>query len=67
MQYIAPYCGCSIAEHFMYNGGDTLVVYDDLSKHAVALSLIHIYWKRRWSLWISAQARTPWRMRNARY
>jgi len=36
MQYIAPYCGCAIAEHFMYAGKDVLVVYDDLSKHAVA-------------------------------
>ncbi|MCL1965015.1 MAG: F0F1 ATP synthase subunit alpha, partial [Firmicutes bacterium] len=36
MQYIAPYCGCAIAEQFMYAGRDALVVYDDLSKHAVA-------------------------------
>lgn len=36
MQYIAPYCGCAIAEQFMYSGKDVLVVYDDLSKHAVA-------------------------------
>lgn len=36
MQYIAPYCGCAIAEQFMYSGRDVLVVYDDLSKHAVA-------------------------------
>jgi len=36
LQYIAPYAGCSIAEHFTYNGGHTLVIYDDLSKHAVA-------------------------------
>jgi len=36
LQYIAPYSGCSIAEHFMHQGKETLVVYDDLSKHAVA-------------------------------
>ncbi len=36
MQYIAPYAACAIAEEFMYAGRDTLVVYDDLSKHAVA-------------------------------
>ncbi len=36
MQYIAPYCGCAIAERFMYSSKDVLIVYDDLSKHAVA-------------------------------
>ncbi|MBR6311501.1 MAG: F0F1 ATP synthase subunit alpha [Oscillospiraceae bacterium] len=36
MQYIAPYAACAIAEYFMYSGRDALVVYDDLSKHAVA-------------------------------
>jgi len=36
MQYLAPYAGCSIAEQFMYDGKDALVIYDDLSKHAVA-------------------------------
>lgn len=36
MQYIAPYTGCSLAEYFMYKGKDVLIVYDDLSKHAVA-------------------------------
>lgn len=43
MQYIAPYSGCAIGEYFMYKGKDVLVVYDDLSKHAVsyrALSLL---------------------------
>lgn len=35
-QYIAPYCACSIAEYFMEKGKDVLIVYDDLSKHAVA-------------------------------
>ena len=35
-QYIAPYAGCSIGEYFMHKGKDVLVIYDDLSKHAVA-------------------------------
>jgi F-type H+-transporting ATPase subunit alpha len=36
MLYVAPYAGCAMGEHFMYNGKDVLVIYDDLSKHAVA-------------------------------
>ncbi|MGH2628044.1 MAG: F0F1 ATP synthase subunit alpha, partial [Anaerolineales bacterium] len=43
LQYIAPYSGCAMAEHFMYKGGHTLCVYDDLTKQAAAyrqLSLI---------------------------
>ena len=43
LQYIAPYAGCSIGEYFMHKGKDVLVIYDDLSKHAVvyrALSLL---------------------------
>ena len=36
LQYIAPFSACAIAEYFMYGGKDVLVVYDDLSKHAVA-------------------------------
>ena len=36
MQYIAPYAGCSLAEYFMNNGQDVLIIYDDLSKHAIA-------------------------------
>ncbi len=36
LQYIAPYCGCSLGEYFMEQGKDVLIVYDDLSKHAVA-------------------------------
>ncbi len=36
LQYIAPYSGCAIAEYFMKKGKDVLIVYDDLSKHAVA-------------------------------
>ncbi len=36
LQYLAPYAGCAIGEYFMHDGEDVLVVYDDLSKHAVA-------------------------------
>lgn len=36
LQYIAPYAGCALAEYFMNSGRDALIVYDDLSKHAVA-------------------------------
>ena len=36
LQYIAPYSGTALAEYFMYQGKDVLIVYDDLSKHAVA-------------------------------
>ena len=36
LQYIAPYAGTAMAEHFMFNGGHALIVYDDLSKQAVA-------------------------------
>ena len=36
LQYIAPYCGCSLGEYFMEQGKDVLIVYDDLSKHAAA-------------------------------
>ena len=36
LQYIAPYAGCALAEYFMYQGQDVLIVYDDLSKHAIA-------------------------------
>jgi len=46
MQYVAPYCGCTIAEHFMHAGRDTLVVYDDLSKQATAYRQISLLLRR---------------------
>lgn len=46
LQYIAPYCGCAIAEEFMYNGKDVLIVFDDLSKHAVAYRTMSLLLKR---------------------
>ena len=46
MQYIAPYAGCAIGEHFMHQGKDVLVVYDDLSKHAVAYRAISLLIRR---------------------
>ncbi|NLL80937.1 MAG: F0F1 ATP synthase subunit alpha [Tissierellia bacterium] len=42
MQYIAPYAGCSIAEEWMHRGKDVLIIYDDLSKHAVAYRAISL-------------------------
>ena len=46
MQYLAPYAACAVAEHFMYQGQDTLVVYDDLSKHAVAYRTMSLLLRR---------------------
>ena len=46
LQYIAPYTGCAVAEYFMYHGRDTLVIYDDLSKHAVAYRTISLLLER---------------------
>lgn len=42
MQYLAPYCACSVAEYFEEQGKDVLIVYDDLSKHAVAYRTISL-------------------------
>ncbi|MDE6627216.1 MAG: F0F1 ATP synthase subunit alpha [Lachnospiraceae bacterium] len=46
LQYIAPYSGTAIAEYFMYQGKDVLIVYDDLSKHAVAYRAISLLLER---------------------
>lgn len=46
LQYIAPYAGCTMAEYFMRQGKDALVVYDDLSKHAVAYRTISLLIRR---------------------
>ena len=46
MQYIAPYSGCAMAEEFMEQGKDVLVVYDDLSKHAVAYRAMSLLLRR---------------------
>ena len=46
MLYIAPYTGCTMGEHFMYQGKDVLVIYDDLSKHAVAYRAISLLIRR---------------------
>ena len=46
MQYIAPYAGCALGEYFMYQGRDVLIVYDDLSKHAVAYRTLSLLLER---------------------
>ena len=46
LQYIAPYAGCAVAEYFMYRGRDALVIYDDLSKHAVAYRTLSLLLER---------------------
>ena len=46
LQYIAPYAGTALAEYFMYQGKDVLIVYDDLSKHAVAYRAISLLLER---------------------
>jgi F-type H+-transporting ATPase subunit alpha len=46
LQYIAPYAGCAMGEFFMYNGGNALCIYDDLSKHAAAYREISLLLRR---------------------
>ena len=46
LQYIAPYAGCAMAEQFMYEGKDVLIIYDDLSKHAVAYRAMSLLLRR---------------------
>ncbi len=46
LQYIAPYSGCTMAEYFMDQGKDVLIVYDDLSKHAVAYRALSLLIRR---------------------
>jgi F-type H+/Na+-transporting ATPase subunit alpha len=46
LQYIAPYSGCAIGEYFMNRGRDVLIVYDDLSKHAIAYRAISLLLER---------------------
>ena len=46
LQYIAPYAGCAMGEYFMAQGRDVLVIYDDLSKHAVAYRALSLLIRR---------------------
>ena len=46
LQYVAPYAGTALAEYFMYQGKDVLIVYDDLSKHAVAYRALSLLLER---------------------
>jgi len=46
LQYLAPYTGCAMGEHFLYNGGHALAVYDDLSKHAAAYRQLSLLLRR---------------------
>ncbi|HVA37179.1 MAG TPA: F0F1 ATP synthase subunit alpha [Candidatus Dormibacteraeota bacterium] len=46
LKYIAPYAGCAMGEHMMYEGKDVLIIYDDLSKHAVAYREISLLLRR---------------------
>ena len=46
LQYIAPYAGCALGEYFMYQGRDVLIVYDDLSKHAIAYRALSLLLER---------------------
>ncbi len=46
LQYIAPYAGCTMGEYFMHQGKDALIIYDDLSKHAVAYRTLSLLIRR---------------------
>ena len=46
MVYLAPYAGCAVAEEFMYAGKDALIIYDDLSKHAIAYRQLSLLLER---------------------
>ncbi|MGN0478274.1 MAG: F0F1 ATP synthase subunit alpha [Hominenteromicrobium sp.] len=46
LQYIAPYAGCALGEYFMHQGRDVLIVYDDLSKHAIAYRALSLLLER---------------------
>ena len=46
LQYIAPYAGCAMGEYFMHKGQDVLIVYDDLSKHAIAYRTLSLLLER---------------------
>lgn len=46
LQYIVPYSGCAMGEYFMYQGKDVLIIYDDLSKHAVAYRALSLLIRR---------------------
>jgi F-type H+-transporting ATPase subunit alpha len=46
LQYIVPYTGCAMGEYFMYQGKDVLIIYDDLSKHAVAYRALSLLIRR---------------------
>ena len=46
MQYICPYAACALGEYFMYNGSDALIIYDDLSKHAVSYRTLSLLLRR---------------------
>ena len=46
LQYIAPYSGCAMGEYFMYKGKDVIIIYDDLSKHAVAYRALSLLIRR---------------------
>ncbi|MGA2008031.1 MAG: F0F1 ATP synthase subunit alpha [Solirubrobacteraceae bacterium] len=46
IKFMAPYAGCAMAEHFLYNGGHALVVYDDLTKHAYAYRQMSLLLRR---------------------